>query len=33
MKVKEGSQIKLRVGHGRAGLRHKIKVPVSPPFS
>ena len=32
-KVKEGSQIKPRLGHGRAGLRHKIKMPVSPTIS
>ena len=32
-KVKEVSEIKPRLGQGRAGLRHKIKVPVSPQIS
>ena len=31
-KVKEASQIKPRIGQGRAGLRHKIKMPLNRPI-
>ena len=31
--TKGTSQIKPRLGQGRAGLRHKIKTPVPPPIS
>ena len=32
-KVKEVSQIKPKLGQGRAGFRHAIKMPVPPPIS
>ena len=31
--MKEVPQIKPRLGQGRAGLRHKLKMPMSPPIS